>query len=327
MIQETFERVSKVVPKENIFVSTTVTYCPLVLEQLPKIKEENLIIEPVSRNTGPAIALSSKTIEALDPEAVVATIASDHAIDNLEEFTLTLRSAFATVSEHRDKLMTVGINPTSPDTGLGYIKIGQEFSAHQEKRVFFVDAFKEKPDKKTAEEYLASWEYLWNAGYFIFSARTFSEWTKEFSPELFSAIASIAEKQREGKLDEKTLAEMYEKAPSEALEPLLVEKLSPEKRLVIPSSLKWSDVGNWKTLFDFLSEKNNSSIVSSGKHIDLGSKNILVHSNDRLIATLGLKDIIVVDTNDAILIAHKDSVSNEIKKLIEELKEKDSNYL
>ncbi|MEK7181540.1 MAG: sugar phosphate nucleotidyltransferase [Patescibacteria group bacterium] len=327
MIQETFERVSSLVPEDHIFVSTTLACRELVREQLPQIKEERLIIESVSKNTAAAIAYIAKTIEVLDKEAVVATISSDHAIENPEEFTRSLTVALTTISKNPDKLSTVGINPTSPDTGLGYIKMGKEFDILNEKRIFFVDAFKEKPDQETAEKYLASWEYLWNAGYFIFSAATFSNWTKEFMPDLADIMTKIIEQKQAGTLNDETLTLLYGMCSNEAVEPAIIEKLPGDKLLVVPSALKWSDVGSWKTLFEFLSKKNGTAIVSSGKHLDLSSKNILVHGDDRFIATLGLKDIIIVDTHDALLIAQKDSVSSDIKKLIEELKEKNSELL
>lgn len=322
MIQETFDRVAKVVPRENIFVSTTKAYAELVLEQLPSLTEDRLILEPKSRNTAPAIALVAETLRARDPKAIVATIASDHAIENTGEFVTTIQAALETVSKHKDRLVVIGINPTRPDTGLGYIKMGQELKKANGygKRAFVVDAFKEKPDQKTAEEYLAGWEYLWNAGYFIFSTTTFAEWTAECSPELQRAMERITEHRSAGTLTDKVLGDLYGKTPAEPIDTLIVEKLSPEKRLVIPSPLKWSDVGSWGTLFDFLQEKVGSDIITRGHHIDLGSRNSLVFGNSRLVATLGLKDIVIIDTDDTLLVARRSEVSSEIKKLIEKLK-------
>ena len=286
----------------------------------PEITKERLILEPQARNTAPAIALVAATIAEYDSEAVIATIASDHAIENPEEFQAAIKAAFATVTLKRDKLVTIGINPTHPDTGLGYIKMGQEFTTSLGKRVFVVEAFKEKPDRKTAEEYLSSWEYLWNAGYFIFAAESFGEWTKRCSPLLHDAIEKIIAHKTAGTLDEKTLRELYEKTPSEPIDTLIVEKLSREERLVIPAPLKWSDVGNWETLYAFLSEKSATDSVIQGDHLDIGSKHLLVHSEKRLIATVGLEDLIIVDTDDALLVARRDRVSGDIKKLIEKIK-------
>lgn len=320
MIQETFARVTKVVPVENIFVSTTKNAAALVLAQLPEMSEKRLILEPESRNTAPAIALVAATIASLDPGAIVATIASDHAIENSEEFVSTLRSALETATLHPDKLVTVGINPTRPDTGFGYIKMGQEFAMITDKRVFEINAFKEKPDQKTAEEYITNWQYLWNAGYFIFSAQTFSEWTQAFAPTLHDVMQDIITRKNSGTLDEAALATLYAQTESEPIEPLIVEKLPIEKRLVIPSALKWSDVGNWQTLYEFLHERSGASSVVHGHHVDVGSKNLLVHGEKRLIATIGVEDLVIIDTDDALLVARRDQVSGDMKKLIEKLK-------
>lgn len=326
MIQETFARVAQVIPKENIFVSTTKDYAPLVQEQIPEMTEERLILEPEARNTAPAIALVATMIQSHDPSGIVATIASDHAIENNEEFVATLRSALETVTMNPDKLVTVGINPTRPDTGLGYIKMGREFSLVAEKRVFEVDAFKEKPDQKTAEDYVANWQYLWNAGYFIFSAETFVTWTKAFAPELHAIMNDIGEQKKSGRLDEETLATLYKKTTSEPVEPLIVEKLSPEKRLVIPSSMKWSDVGNWETLYDFLNEKTGTTLVTRHENaVHLGSKNCFIYGKKRLIATLGIEDLVIVDTDDALFIARRDQAGSDMKKLIEKLKDEEKN--
>lgn len=328
MIQETFFRVSQVVPVENIFVSTTKNAATLVLEQLPEMRDERLILEPESRNTAPAIALVAATIEVLDPLAIVATIASDHAIENNDEFTLTITAALEVAESNPDKLVTVGISPTRPDTGLGYIKMGTAFTTIKSKQVFLVDTFKEKPDQKTAEKYITDWQYLWNAGYFIFSAKTFATWTKEFAPALHDIMEEIIRHKNEGTLDEQTLTTLYAQTIAEPIEPLIVEKLSSDKRLVVPSTLKWSDVGNWQTLYEFLHEKSGDQSIVSGHHIDVGSKNLLVHGSERLIATIGVEDLIIVDTPDALLVARRDHVSGDIKKLIEKLKEeKRTSYL
>lgn len=327
MLEETWDRVLPLVPIESIFVSTTREYRTLVQETLPKLLPENIIVEPEARNTAPAIALLATLISERHPDAIIATIASDHAIENPEEFQATIQAAFETITHHHDKLVTIGINPTKPDTGLGYIKMGQEQGVIGGKRVFQVDAFKEKPDQATAEKYLASWDYLWNAGYFIFKAATFSKWSKELAPTLSETMETIRSEKKAGTLDDATLAELYHQTPSEPMDILIVEKLAPEERLVIPSPLQWSDVGNWDALYEFLREKSGDHSVTNGNHLDLGSKNILVQSQHRLVATIGVEDLVIVDTPDALLVARRDQVSTDIKKIIEELKHSKSGLL
>ncbi|MGK2848645.1 MAG: mannose-1-phosphate guanylyltransferase [Minisyncoccota bacterium] len=324
MIQETFQRVARIVPKDNIFVSTTDQYQALVLEQLPEITPARLIVEPQPRNTAPAIALVAATVAKIDPDAIVATIASDHAIENPEEFETTLRVAYTTLMQYPDKLVTVGINPTHPDTGLGYIKMGKEFATIEEKRIFHIDAFKEKPDLVTAEEYLSNWEYLWNAGYFIFSARQFAQWTHKLTPELYQVITDLTESLDQS-LEKRSM--LYAHARNEPIDTLIVEKLSAEQRLVIPSALRWSDVGSWSNLHAFLQEKNGTHMISRGQHIDFDSKNILIYGKERLVATIGLKDLIIVDTDDILLVAHRDDISANVKTLLEQLKKTDKNNL
>ncbi len=321
MIEETYDRVKNLVPNDHIFVSTTAAYAPLVSKIIPEISQNNIIVEPEARNTAPAMALVATMIHALDSEAIVATIASDHAIENPDEFRGTIEAALSTVSTHRDKLVTVGINPYRADTGLGYIRMGQEFETIAGKRIFTVDAFKEKPDRETAEQYLRSFDYLWNAGYFVFSVQTFSTWTKVFAPALHDIMNQIGTAKKNKTLDTETLATLYAQTESVPIEPLIVEKLAPVTRLVIPSALQWSDVGNWQTLYEFLAHKSGNDSIIHADHLDIGSKNLLVHGNKRLIATLGVEDLVIIDTPDALLVARRDRVSGDIKKLIEKLKE------
>lgn len=308
MIQETYDRVAKVVPKQNVFISTTAQYKSLALEQLPEIKESQLIIEPLPRGTAAAIALVAKKIYEINPKAAIATVASDHAIKNPDEFVSVLSLALEAVAKQKEKLAVVGINPTFPDSGLGYIKMGKEFANLKERRIFYVDSFIEKPDKKTAEKYLAGWEYLWNAGYFIFSAKSFLDWTKKLKPKIYKTI------------NDKKIEASYKSLENEPVEPAIVEKLGKENRLVIPSQLQWSDVGNWGSLYDFLKDSFESSMIVEGNHIDTGSKDCFIHSENRLVATIGLQDIIIVETEDAVLVANRKNVG-EVKKIIEKLKE------
>jgi len=320
MIQETYERTIKVVPAKNIFISTTTNYKKLVREQIPDIKDDRMIIEPLARGTAPAIALVAARIRTENPKAIVTTIASDHAIRNEEEFVSALSVALAVIGKNPEKLATVGINPVFPDTELGYIKMGKEFTVENNKRIFYIDAFKEKPDQKTAEKYLAGWAYLWNAGYFIFSAKTFGEWTKKLAPKIHKAISEIEKELNKRKADIKHIESIYKKLENEPVEPKIVEKLKTTNRLVVPSEMEWSDVGNWGSLFDFFRKNLDSSFIVKGNHIDAGSRDCLVYSLDKLVATVGLKDIIIVESDDAILVADRKKVS-DVKKIIEKLKE------
>lgn len=314
MLEETFDRVVRFVPAERIFVSTTERYRELVLASLKDFPEENLIIEPEPRGTAAAILWSALHIAARDKDAIIATLASDHAIKNPEAFGDSLATAFAAAEKYPDTLVTMGINPTRPDTGLGYIKLGDELDEIGGNRVFKAEAFKEKPDRATAEHYLAAWDYLWNAGYFIFTARGFLDMNEELAPDMSAKLESAFLEKNPG---------AYSQVANEAIDTLIAERLSPEKRLVVPAPLEWSDVGNWLTLYEFLQPDGEGapSVVSKGSHLDLDSVRCFVHGEDKLIATIGLEDVVVVESKDAILVAHKDKVQ-DIKKIIEALKDK-----
>ncbi len=314
LLEETYDRVRRVVPKERIFVSTVAHYRERILEILPDIQEDRLLLEPVLRNTGPAIGLVATLIRKRLPGAVVATVASDHAIENEDAFVDALRYCLRTVSKHPDRLGAVGINPTKPDTGLGYIRIGGPASeAEGEYQSFFVDSFKEKPDRKTAEEYLEDFRYLWNASYFVFSADSMLGWIETHAPKLRDILRRI---------DEGTpIEQTYEEAENEPIDTMLVEKLPPESRIVVPAPIRWSDIGTWNSLYEFLSQRQHTDTVAFGNTVVLEGKGNLVYGGKkRIIALLGVEDLVVVDTDDALFITKRNRAP-DVKTLIEKLRE------
>ena len=315
LLQETYERIGKVVSRENIFISTTENYHNLVLRQLPHCSKKNLLIEPCARNTAPAMAFVAPKIFHKDSHALIATTPSDGVVKNPMEFVMALKTAFAACENENKRFGMIGINPTFPSTELGYIKMGTELQRYGDKRVFTVEAFKEKPDYKTAVKYLASWQYLWNAAYFVFSAKLFHALVKKHTPAITKTLSKmdIARTNR----DRKNLYAALTDAP---VDTAITEKLSADERFVVPSDLQWSDVGNWQTLHEFFKETSSSALVVKGNHVDVGSKNCLVYGSDKLIATIGLKDIVIVENNDVIFVAHKSEAKN-IKKLLTKLKE------
>ncbi len=319
MLQETYHRAAQVVPHKQIYISTTTRYVDLVLEQLPHINKEQLIIEPCARNTAPAIALSAQFIKMHDPHAVVATIASDHAIKNTDEFIDVMKTAFAAAIDNPKKFTTIGINPTFPSTELGYIKMGIELKSNYKNRTFSVESFKEKPDEKTARKYLSGWEYLWNAGYFVFNAQEFLKNVTKLTPHIAKAVTKIEKEWQKKESDPKTIEKIYKKLPDEPIDTAIVEKLTEQQRIVVPSELQWSDVGNWASLYDFYKDQYASHFVSKGNHVDVDSSDCFIYSRDKLIATLGLKDIVVIENHNTILIADRRRVK-EVKKIVTKLK-------
>lgn len=320
LLEETYDRALTIVPNECIYIATGINYRERVQELLPNLPEENILIEPESKNTAPAIALATALIASQFPDVHIATIASDHVIYNEKEFTSVFTAAFEALEQYPDSMITVGIKPTRPDTNFGYIQMSDEKATIDHHKVFSVAHFKEKPGIKTAKKYLTDWSYLWNAGYFIFSAQSFLDWCETYTPEIIEGIENMFRAP-----GPQSRADIYQNLPALPVEPAIIEKLPVEKRLVIPSSLQWSDVGNWATLLEELQKVTGSDIVSSARHADIGSKNILVKQSgsNRVIGTLGLSDIVIVDTEDSLLVAHKDTVATEIKDLLDKVKEKD----
>ena len=322
LIQETFERVSKALPAKNIFISTTSQYAEEMKKQLPEIPEENFIIETSSRNTAPALAYIAKIISLRDKDATIATIASDHIVKNTDIFVNTLNVAFKSVEKYPDHLVAVGINPTKPDTGLGYIKMGSMKIELDGEKVFEVDKFVEKPDLKTAEQYLQSWEYLWNGAYYFFKASELLDWFKKYRPETHKTIQEIGDLVSEGGngATQAKIKTLYDSLKNEQFENAIIEQEDFTKILVVPADLGWSDIGNWGTLFEVLSETHGSQMISRGYHIDVDSQGCLIYGSDKMIATIGLEDVIVIDTPDVMLIANKNK-AQDVKKMLEKLKD------
>lgn len=314
LLRETFDRVRHLVPAGQVFVCTGGAFVEKVLTILPELGREHIIIEPTPRGTCSAIALSAHMLTRRNPDIIIATIASDHAIENPEELSASLLSAFAGVDADEEKIITIGIHPTTPDTGMGYIKMGAELGLFEGKKAYIIDEFKEKPDAETAERYLASFEYLWNAGYFIFSGKQLLSWVRQFVPETADIIETFSFPLSE------TNTEKYTTCPNDPIDTAIIERLPADSRIVIPSKLIWSDIGSFDTLFSFLKHKSHAESIFQGNTIALSSEKNFVHtSKEKLVALVGVHNLIVVETADALLILHKDEAS-KMKELIATLK-------
>ncbi len=314
LIQETYDRVKDLVPRENIYVSLVSNIFKTTREQLPDIPEHNFIIEPEGKNTAPAIGLIASLIEHENPEAIVATVASDHTVEDVEQFQKVLKQAFKFVKDRPGYLVTVGIKPTEPNTGYGYIKLGRKFPNEE---VHEVEKFVEKPNLATAKQYVDSGEYLWNASYFIWKASQMIANFVKHAPHIHSHLSSIY-KAVNTKNYQETLEKEYAKFLKEPIDTAIIEKLT--KVAVIPADLGWSDVGTWSSLYELLSKNTGETNVTRGHHIGVDDKNCLIYAQDKLLATVGLENIIIVDTPDVTLVCDK-SKTQEIKALMEKLKE------
>jgi len=315
LLQETYDRIKELVPKKNIYVSLVSDILKMTQQQLPEIPEENFIIEPVARNTAPAIGLIATLIFNKNPEAIITTVASDHTVEKLENFQKSLKLAGKFVEKNPEYIVTVGIEPTEPNTGYGYIKKGRKFT---DLDVYAVERFVEKPDLETAKRYLKTEEYLWNASYFTFKAKEMLASFAKLSPEISQKLSTIA-----GSIDSKDfgkiLLDEYSSILKEPIDTVIIEKY--DHVATIPADLGWSDVGSWESLYELISQRTGKRTISRGHHIGVDNKNCLIYAHDKLLATVGLEDIVIVDTPDVTLVCHKNK-SQDIKKLVEKIKEK-----
>ncbi len=308
LIQETYDRVKILVPKKNIYVSLVENILKTTQEQLKEIPKENFIVEPEVKNTAPATALIAATIFQKNPKAIISTIASDHTFQKIANFQKALNSAATFIESNPDYLVAIGIKPTRPDTGLGYIKVGKKL----EGSIFQADTFVEKPNLQTAEKYLSSGKYLWNACYFTFSASGMLKMIEKHQPEIYKGLRQILRDEKVGPI--------YAKFPIIPIDTAIAEKV--KKIAVIPADLGfWSDIGTWSSLYELLSKREGNHTISKGFHIGLDDKNCLVYAQDKLLATVGLEDIIIVDTADVTLVCNKNK-TQDVKNLIEKLKQK-----
>lgn len=314
MIQHTVKRLESLVEMDNVYVVTNELYKNLVSEHIPDIPKENIIVEPASKNTAPCIGLAAIHIARKDPESKMIVLPSDHLIKFNEIFIDTLKTALEVIEEG-DNLATIGITPNYPETGYGYINFKKGESLPKIKNIYEVLKFEEKPNSEKAKEYLTSGQYLWNSGMFIWRASTILKSFEEFLPKIYNGLRIIKEAIGTEEYD-KVLKTEFFKLPSESIDYGIMEKAS--NIYVIPGNFGWDDVGSWLSL-ERINQSNQDGNVISGNVISIKTKNTIIQGTDKLIATIGLEDIIVVDTEDAILICNKNN-TQEVKEVINNLK-------
>lgn len=311
MIQLTVERILPLVEMEDIYIVTNRDYLPLVQEQLPELPLSNILCEPVGRNTAPCIGLGAVHIARKYDDAVMFVLPSDHLIKYNTIFLNTLNDA-AEIAERGENLVTLGITPDYPETGYGYIKFNPEEVLG---RSFAVDRFVEKPDLETAKEYLATEQYLWNSGMFIWKVSTILKNLEQYLPETYAGLQRI--KDAIGTEDERSVLEReFEAFRSESIDYGIMEKA--QHIYTLAGSFGWDDVGSWLAV-ERIRQSNEFGNVITGNAITVDTKNTIIQGEKKLIATVGVENLIVVDTEDALLICEKDSAGN-IKKVLENLK-------
>jgi mannose-1-phosphate guanylyltransferase/mannose-6-phosphate isomerase len=335
LIRQTIKRIKGFVPPENIWIVTTEDKAQDIrfhIESLgPLAQSIKFIKEPVGRNTAPAIGLAAIYLHSLSPESIMIVMPSDHAIPEREKFLSDLKLSIQGAEE--DHLVTFGIKPNRPETGYGYIKVAN-LSKKEKSKLLRVERFVEKPDLQTAMTYLSNGSYFWNSGIFVWRTSKILSEIEIHLPDLYKTLKEIESlifsdnllsdtAQRSNRLnDAKTvqLKSFYSRLESLSIDYGIMEQSS--NVLMVPATFQWSDLGSWAAL-DEVIEKDNSGNILNGNIkniIDIGSENSILFSGERLIATIGLKDMVVVDTPDATLVTPKERVQ-EVRKIVEALKQ------
>jgi len=313
LFQIAVDRLTGVFDFDHIFVVTTASLATELEAEVPQIPVENYLIEPMPRGTASVVAMAAATLQKKDPEAIMAILTADHFIENISLFERLLQSAYEAAAS--GSLVTLGITPTFPSTGYGYIEQGILSGRFGGLNAYKVDAFREKPDEKTAAEFLAKGGFTWNSGMFVWRSDVILDEFARYMPELYQRIQSLLPMLG---VDHSSndFVDSWNSITPETIDYGIMEK--SKKTVVLPAAdLGWSDVGSWDSIFDVLPCDENGNIVLKTSSISLDSTGCLIASdgNSRLVAALGLKDLIIVDTNDAILICPRHE-SQRVKELV-----------
>ncbi len=310
MIQKTVKRLAPLVAAEDVFIVTNAAYTELVRDRLPDIPCENILAEPCARNTAPCIAFAAAVISRKYDDAVMLVLPSDHLIGYEDIYINTLKKA-VTVAESGENLVTIGITPTYPETGYGYINFGRECG-----NAYEVERFVEKPDLPTAKKYIASGKYLWNSGMFVWRVSSIMANIKRFMPDIWEGAVRIGD--AFGKPEFTAVLEKeFSAFRSESVDFGIMEKA--ENIYTIPGSFGWDDVGSWLAV-ERINETDDSRNYIEGDVISVGAERSTICAGKRLIAAVGVEDIIIIDTDDAVLVCSKNS-TQDVKKVIAQLRE------
>ena len=324
LFQNAVSRLDGVLPPERIFVVTIEEQAVELQSQWPGIPPENFLLEPLSRGTASVVGLAAVALRHLDPMAVMAVLTADHYIGNVALFRQLLQSAYEVSQE--DYLVTLGVTPTFPATGYGYIQYGQRIGTYGDVAAFRAVKFREKPNEEQARAMLATGDHAWNSGMFVWKVATiFSEFERQM-PELFTQLQTIGAAW--GMPDRrKVLAEIWPQIRPTTIDYGVME--GARNVAVIPGrGLQWNDVGTWDSLFEVNQPNKDGNIVLGGQHIGLDTHGTLVYVTQerRLIVTIGVEDLVVVDTGDVLLVCRKDQ-SQRVRQVVEDLKKTNQTYI
>lgn len=314
LLQETVRRLEPLISHDDTYVIANRSHEKIVREQLPWMESGQYVGEPFGKDTAPAVGIIATLIHHKDPDAVILITPADHVIAKENHFRHLLEVA-EQVAKEGPNVVTIGIKPTSPETGYGYIQMSENIRTVDDIDVHEVINFKEKPDLKTAEEYVSSWHYVWNSGMFIWSAKTILSLFQEHAPDIYKLLmcydAAIGTPN-----EAKVFEEVYEAFPRISVDYAILEHA--KNIYAIPASIEWNDLGSWTSLHEIMEPDAEGNVVV-GDHVGLDTHNSLIYSKDRLITTIGLDNMIVIDAGDVVLVLPKGR-SQDIKQLLEEIK-------
>ena len=298
-IQMTVDRFAGVVEPENVWIVTSERYADIVKEQLPEVPSSHVLLEPCRRNTAPCIAYVAWRIKSMDAKANLVVAPSDHIVLNPEEFRRVVTSALK-FTENSDAIVTLGMKPTRPETGYGYIQADMSSASLRNKQIYRVDSFKEKPDLKTAQQYIKHSEYYWNSGIFIWNVNTIVNSLRMYAPEISEIFEKLLPFYGTEK-EQAVIDENFPKCPNISIDYAILEKA--EEIFVMPADFGWSDVGTWGSLIT-LAEKDANENAVVGNDVKLyESKNCMVHtSQERKVVIQGLDGYIVAEKDNTLLI-------------------------
>ncbi|MTI87335.1 MAG: mannose-1-phosphate guanylyltransferase [Balneolaceae bacterium] len=320
MIQNTAKRIEELIPQERIMVVTNDRYVNIVEEQLPEVPRQNIVGEAVAKNTAPCVAIAAEMLSKKDPEAVMVVLPADHHIKKPKEFNQILKAAIAK-ADTGDNLVTIGIEPNRPETGYGYIHANNTVEESREnKSIHPVRAFKEKPDAETAKEFLASGDYYWNSGMFIWKAKTILDQFRQHLPEMHQLVEAAGEGVYGDHHDE-SINDFYHACESISIDYGIMEKAS--EVFVVPGDFGWNDVGSWTAIYE-LDEKNEDGNIINADHATFSEakNNLVVSSSGKMVSVVGLDGVAVVETDEAILVCRLDKAQG-VKDIVQQLKEKE----
>ena len=315
MLRQTLDRVGEGIPKSNIFVITNVQQEAAIREICDDLPAGNIVSEPIGRDTAPAVGLATVLVKSINPNGVFAILPADHMIHDTDAFQSCLNSAFE-VATSSGSLTTIGIVPTQPATGYGYIHKGGVLLGFEDRKVYRVNEFVEKPNLQKATEYVDSGEYFWNAGMFVWSVSAIEDAIRQYNPNLHVELAKILERLIAGEPLAAILEDIYPTLEKISIDFSVMEKA--DNVVTVESSFDWDDVGEWTAIERHFEKDEQENLLRGSAIVKKGNRNLIYNDGKRVTALLGVDDLIVVHTADAVLVCHK-SKAQEIKAIVKEL--------